>query len=120
MTSAEVIVISRDLVEKDYVVALFHLVRVALVFCSAPLILALMQGHDAVQASNATLLAMPSIVTLPPTTLLTFAAISIIALPVARFIRLPMPHLVGPDKMRHRQPNKTRHRQSDNRYGGKS
>lgn len=93
---AEVIVISRDLVEKDYVVALFHLVRVALVFCSAPLILALMQGQDAVQASNATLLAMPSIFALPPATLFTFAAMSIIALPVARFIRLPMPHLVGP------------------------
>jgi membrane AbrB-like protein len=93
---AEVIVISRDLVEKDYVVALFHLVRVALVFCSAPLILALMQGQDAVQASNAALLAMPSIFALPPATLFTFAAMSIIALPVARFIRLPMPHLVGP------------------------
>jgi membrane AbrB-like protein len=60
------------------------------------LILALMQGHDAVQASNATLLAMPSLFALPPATLLTFAAMSIIALPVARFIRLPMPHLVGP------------------------
>ena len=88
--------ISRDLVEKDYVVALFHLVRVALVFCSAPLFLALMQGQDAVQASNATLLAMPSLFTLPPATLLTFATMSIIALPVARFIKLPMPHLVGP------------------------
>ena len=93
---AEVIVISRDLVEKDYVVALFHLVRVALVFCSAPLFLALMQGQDAVQASNATLLAMPSLFTLPPAKLLTFATMSIIALPVARFIKLPMPHLVGP------------------------
>ena len=93
---AEVIVISRDLVEKDYVVALFHLVRVALVFCSAPLFLALMQGQDAVQASNATLLAMPSLFTLPAATLLTFATMSIIALPVARFIKLPMPHLVGP------------------------
>ena len=93
---AEVIVISRDLVDKDYVVALFHLVRVALVLCSAPLILALIKGHDAVQASNVTLLAMPSLFALPLGTLLTFATMSIIALPVARFVRLPMPHLIGP------------------------
>jgi len=93
---AEVIMISRDLVDKDYVVALFHLVRVALVFCSTPLILAIMQGQDAVDASNAALMAMPSIMALPPQTLLLFVAISVIALPAARVSRLPMPHLVGP------------------------
>ena len=93
---AEVIMISRDLVDKDYVVALFHLVRVALVFCSTPLILAIMQGQDAVDASNAALLAMPSIMTLPPQTVFLFVAISVIALPAAQVLRLPMPHLVGP------------------------
>ena len=93
---AEVIMISRDLVDKDYVVALFHMVRVALVFCSTPLILAIMQGQDAVDASNAALLAMPSIMTLPPQTVFLFVAISVIALPAARVLRLPMPHLVGP------------------------
>jgi membrane AbrB-like protein len=93
---AEVIMISRDLVDKDYVVALFHLVRVALVFCSTPLILAIMQGKDAVVASNAALLAMPSLLDLPLDTLFLFVAVSVIALPIARLCRLPMPHLVGP------------------------
>ncbi|MGB1866867.1 MAG: AbrB family transcriptional regulator, partial [Candidatus Puniceispirillaceae bacterium] len=79
-----------------YVVALFHLVRVALVFCSTPLILAIMQGQDALDASNAALMAMPSIMALTPQTLLLFVAISVIALPAARVLRLPMPHLVGP------------------------
>ena len=82
---AEVITISRDLVDKDYVVALFHLVRVAMVFCSTPLILAIMQGQDAVDASNAALMAMPSIMALPPQTLFLFVAISVMALPAARF-----------------------------------
>jgi membrane AbrB-like protein len=93
---AEVIMISRDLVDKDYVVALFHLVRVALVFCLTPLILAVMQGHEAVQASNAALHAMPSMMNLPLKTLLIFGAISIISLPIARLLKLPMPHLIGP------------------------
>lgn len=93
---AEVIVMSRDLVEKDYVVALFHLVRVALVFCSTPLILALVEGQAAVAASNTALLAMPSIVNLDIQTLLTFLAIAIFSLPLARLLRIPMPHLIGP------------------------
>ena len=59
---AEVLTISRDLVEKDYVVALFHLVRVALVFCSTPFILALVEGQAAVAASNLALQSMPSII----------------------------------------------------------
>ena len=93
---AEVITISRDLVEKDYVVALFHLVRVALVFCSTPFIMALVEGQAAVTASNMALQAMPSIVSLDIKTLFSFIAIAICGLPIARLLHLPMPQLIGP------------------------
>ena len=93
---AEVITISRDLVEKDYVVALFHLVRVALVFCSTPFILALVEGQAAVAASNMALQSMPSIISLDTKTLLSFIAIAICGLPLARLLRIPMPQLIGP------------------------
>ena len=43
---AEMILISRELTEKDYVVALFHLVRVTLVFCFVPIMLAFVQGSS--------------------------------------------------------------------------
>ena len=49
---AEMILISRELTEKDYVVALFHLVRVTLVFCFVPIMLAFVQGVEAVRSSN--------------------------------------------------------------------
>ena len=55
---------SRDLTDKDYVVALFHLVRVALVFCSTPLLLALIEGEASVIASNTALQAMQASPTL--------------------------------------------------------
>jgi len=93
---AEVTAMSRDLVEKDYVVALFHLVRVALVFCSTPLLLALVEGQAAVAASNTALLAMPSMYTVETKDLLSFFAIATFSLPLAQLLRIPMPHLVGP------------------------
>ena len=93
---AEVVSISRDLVKKDYVVALFHLVRVALVFCSTPFILALVEGQAAVAASNLALRTMPSIINLDIKTLLSFVAISIFGLPLARLLHIPMPQLIGP------------------------
>ena len=49
---AEAIVMAREMVEKDYIVALFHLIRVAFVFISTPLLLAAIEGQDAVKASN--------------------------------------------------------------------
>ncbi len=93
---AEAVLMSRDLVEKDYVVALFHLVRVAIVFCSTPLILALVQGEAAVIASTIALEAMPSASSLDMDTLFVFASVSICSLPLAQLLRIPMPHLVGP------------------------
>ena len=62
---AEAMILARQMVEKDYVVALFHLVRVTVVFLSTPLLLAFIQGGDAVAASNRTLASMPSIFDLP-------------------------------------------------------
>ena len=93
---AEMVLISRELVEKDYVVALFHLVRVTVVFCLVPLLLAIIQGSEAVRASNISLAAMPSFLDLDFTTLLYFVAISIVSLPLVKIIRLPMPYLLGP------------------------
>ena len=93
---AEVILISRELTEKDYVVALFHLVRVTLVFCFVPIMLAFVQGVEAVRSSNVNLAAMPSILDAEIRTLFYFAAISILSLPIAKYVRLPMPHLLGP------------------------
>ena len=93
---AEMVLISRGLVEKDYVVALFHLVRVTIVFCFVPLLLAIVQGGEAVKASNINLATMPSIKDLDLKTLVYFISISIVSLPIAKLIHLPMPHLMGP------------------------
>ena len=93
---AEMILISRELTEKDYVVALFHLVRVTLVFCFVPIMLAFVQGMEAVRSSNINLATMPSILDLEIKTLFYFATISIMSLPIAKYVRLPMPHLLGP------------------------
>ena len=93
---AEVTAISRDFVEKDYVVALFHLVRVALVFCSTPLILAFVEGDAAVIRSNDALASMAGIADIDLNSMLLFLMISIFSLPVAILVRLPMPHLLGP------------------------
>ncbi len=93
---AEVTAMSRDLVQKDYVVALFHLVRVALVFCSTPLILAFVEGDAAVIRSNDALANMTGVADIDQSTMLSFLLISICSPPVARLARLPMPHLLGP------------------------
>ena len=93
---AEVIMMSRDFIKKDYVVALFHLVRVALVFCSTPLILAFVEGEAAVIRSNDALASMPGITDINMISMLSFLVISIVGFPLAKLIRMPMPHLLGP------------------------
>ena len=93
---AEAIVIARELVDKDYVVALFHLVRVVIVFVSTPLLLSFIEGHEAVLHSNETLLAMPSLFDLELNTLLIFVALGVSGYGFARGLRLPIPHLLGP------------------------
>ena len=93
---AEVIVLSRELVDKDYVVALCHLVRVVVVFCSVPLALALILGGDAVRESNRALADLPSLFDLAPSVLFQFLALALIGFVSARWLRTPVPHLMGP------------------------
>ena len=93
---AEAIVMAREHVEKDYVVALFHLIRVVFVFFSTPLLLAFMQGTEAVQQSNQQLADMPSLFTLPAKELIAFVGMGVIGYILARLIKLPMAHLLGP------------------------
>ena len=93
---AEAMILARQMVEKDYVVALFHLVRVTVVFLSTPLLLAFIQGGDAVEASNRTLASMPSIFDLPLYALGLFIFIAVLGLGLALILRLPLPYLLGP------------------------
>jgi membrane AbrB-like protein len=93
---AEILAMSRGLVEKDYVVALCHLVRVATVFCITPLLLTLVQGQAAVDASNRMLSDFPGIASLPPRTLLVFFVIAGVGYLLGRMVKLPMPHFLGP------------------------
>ena len=93
---AEAIAMARDIVDKDYVVALFHLVRVTTVFCSTPLLLAFVQGQDAVNASNTALQTMPSLFDLTLLQLIFFIGTALAGYVTARIIRLPMAHLLGP------------------------
>ena len=93
---AEIILLSRNWVEKDYVVALCHLVRVTMVLCLTPLILLLVEGEAAVALSNEMLLNMPGVLSLSVSTLIQFVGTAAAGYGIARFIRLPIPHLLGP------------------------
>lgn len=93
---AETIAVSRGLVDRDYVVALCHLVRVAAVFCVTPILLTLVQGQAAVEASNRVLSGFPSLGSLPPAAMAEFIAIALAGYVLGRAARLPMPHLLGP------------------------
>ena len=92
---AEAIVMARELVDKDYVVALFHLVRVVIVFVSTPMLLGLMEGKAAVDQSNIALQSMPGMFELPASDLAAFIGIAITGYFMARWMRIPMPHLIG-------------------------
>ena len=93
---AEILMIAREHTEKDYVVALFHLVRVVLVFCSTPLLLAVTQGHLAVAQSNFVLHQMPTFLSLPLWVLSMFLMTALAGYLIARLLHMPMPHLLGP------------------------
>ena len=93
---AEIILMSRNWVEKDYVVALCHLVRVTMVLCLTPLILLLVEGEEAVVASNDMLMTMPGVLSLSSSTLLQFVGTAAAGYGVAKLVRLPIPHLLGP------------------------
>ena len=93
---AEIVALSAGLVEKDYVVVFCHLVRVTLVFCLTPLILALIKGEQGIAESYVALDNLARLTDLPVTTLFHFIAIAAVGYGLSLLIRLPMPHLIGP------------------------
>ena len=93
---AEATVMARELIDKDYVVALFHLIRVTFVFLTTPLLLAILEGQEAVTQSNVILQSMPSLTELGLLKLAKFAGIAVGGYFAALFMRIPMPHLTGP------------------------
>jgi membrane AbrB-like protein len=93
---AEVIILSREFVEKDYVVALCHLVRVVFVFCSVPLVLALVVGEGAVGNSNARLAELPGVSELSFAVIGQFIGLALAGYAIARFVHAPVPFLIGP------------------------
>ena len=92
----EAIALARDLVDKDYVVALFHLVRVVIVLVSTPLLLAVIEGQQAVDASNITLQKMPGLEQMKAAEIALFVAVGIGGYLLARLGRIPIPYLLGP------------------------
>jgi len=93
---AEAIILSQGRVEKEYVVALFHLVRVTLVFVGTPLFLGYFQGSVAIEKSNQILTSMPNIMEIDLVNLGSFILVAVCSYPVAKVFRLPMPHFIGP------------------------
>tara|TARA_B110000977_G_C11078746_1_gene492152 strand:- start:1429 stop:2496 length:1068 start_codon:yes stop_codon:yes gene_type:complete len=93
---AEATVMARELVDKDYVVALFHLIRITFVFLTTPLLLAILEGQVAVTQSNVVLQSMPNLTDLGLLKFAKFAGIAVGGYFAARFMRIPMPHLTGP------------------------
>lgn len=93
---AEISVIARDHTDKDYAVILSHLVRVTFVFLSTPLLLGLIHGREAVRQSYVIQDNLPRFTELSATQLLTFFGLAAVSYGLARLIRLPLPHLLGP------------------------
>ena len=93
---AEAIVMAREMIEKDYIVALFHLVRVVVVFVSVPALLALAKGQEGVENSNIMLQSMPSLTELPASDIGAFCLLAIGGYFGGRLLRVPMAHLLGP------------------------
>ena len=89
---AEALVMAREMVEKDYVVALFHLVRVAIVFISTPLFLLVIEGPEAIERSNVILQDMPNISDLSLFQAGLFIGLCASGYWIARLIRMPMQH----------------------------
>ncbi len=70
--------------------------RVCFVFITTPLLLAAIQGQNAVEHSNELLKTMPGLFDLSLFQFSSFIALAVGGLLLARLIRLPMPHLLGP------------------------
>jgi membrane AbrB-like protein len=93
---AEAVALAREVVDKAYVVALFHLVRVVIVFVTMPLLMAFIEGKAATEASNLTLRSMPGLLDLPVAEIISFIAVGVGGYGLARLCRVPMAHLLGP------------------------
>lgn len=93
---AEIVALSTGLVEKDYVVAFCHLVRVTLVFCLTPLLLGVVKGEQGIADSYVALNNLSALNELPARTIVQFIVIAALGYGLSRMIRLPMPHLLGP------------------------
>lgn len=93
---AEIIAISRDLIEKDYVVAFCHLVRVVLVVSLVPILLAITQGREGVAESYVVTASLTSVLDLSWMMLAEFLCIGVGGYFLATWIRIPIPHLLGP------------------------
>lgn len=95
----EISLIARRYLEKDYAVMLVHLVRVSFIFLSTPLLLAVLESAG--KASGSAVAAsvgrdLPGLLDLPPLRLLEFLGLAVGGFLVARGLRVPMPHLLGP------------------------
>lgn len=93
---AELIAMSRDLVEKDYVVALCHLVRVTLVLCFTPVILMLGKFSPELILSEPVINSLMSAADIGLISLSSFVLVGGVGFSLGIAIRLPMPHLFGP------------------------
>ena len=93
---AEIAAVSTQFVDKDYVVAFCHLIRVTLVFVLTPLILGFVKGEQVISESNIELNNLISIFELPIKVLVQFVCVGISGYCLAYLSRLPMPHLLGP------------------------
>lgn len=91
----ELLAISRGVVEKDYVVALCHLVRVAMVFCLTPLLLAFIQGEAAVVSSNTVLSGFPGLLDLDGSVVIIFALTSVAGYLLGPLLLSAILHLSG-------------------------
>lgn len=92
----EAITLAREFTPKAYVVALFHLVRNSAVFISTPLLLVALSGPETLQRTDVSLNRLPSIADMSPMQIASFAAVAGMGYIIARYIRIPMPHLFGP------------------------
>ena len=93
---AEVLLVSQGLVKKDYVVALFHLMRVLVVFCATPVLLTLIGNDDTAASSPAVASTTQALFSTPLPDLLLFVAFALFGALAARALRLPFPYLLGP------------------------
>ena len=95
---AEVLLVSSGLVQKDYVVALCHLMRVLVVFCATPILLTLI-GNNNIPNPNSTpalVSTTQNLLDTTPHTLLLFVSFALFGYLAARTLRLPVPYLLGP------------------------